>query len=438
MNIEIVTVGDELVLGFTADANAPYLARELAAVGVAVTRHTSCPDDAAVIADVVGTALDRTGAVITTGGLGPTADDMTKPAIAAIFGRPMVRDESVVERLEATWRARGRSMPLPESNYAQAMVPEGAELLPNHHGTAPGILLADPAGPWVAMLPGVPREMREMFRDALLPRIRTMSASSDHVIRSATLRTSGVPESALADRLAALELPSNTSLAYLPGVDGVDLRVTARGMPPAEADAALGRAISALRERVREWAYGDGDTDLAAVVLDACRARALRVAVAESCTGGLLGARITRVPGASDTFHGGLIAYDNRVKRQLLGVLDPDIVEHGAVSEPVALQMAKGIRVRLGTEIGIGITGVAGPGGGSPEKPVGTVWIALDVAEGRPPQPRPAGQDELVPFREARVFQFPGNRDEIRERAAQAGLDMLRRALDARLPVTER
>jgi nicotinamide-nucleotide amidase len=175
--------------------------------------------------------------------------------------------------------------------------------------------------------------------------------------------------------------------------------------------------------------YAEDGTPLAAVVLDECRRHNVRIAVAESCTGGLLGARITSVPGASDVFHGGLISYDNRVKRQLLGVLDDDLNTVGAVSEPVALQMAKGIRVRLGTEIGIGITGVAGPDGGTPDKPVGTVWIAVDLSEGRPPIPRPEGYPPLEPTRWARLFHFIGDRDEVRHRASQAALDMVRRGL---------
>jgi nicotinamide-nucleotide amidase len=173
--------------------------------------------------------------------------------------------------------------------------------------------------------------------------------------------------------------------------------------------------------------YGEGDVSLAAAVIDMCRDAAMRIAVAESCTGGMLGSHLTDVPGASDVFHGGLIAYDNRVKRQLLGVLDSDLAEHGAVSEPVALQMAKGIRVRLGTEIAVSVTGIAGPDGGTSEKPVGTVWIAVDVSEGRPPIDRPDGYPPITPYAKARLFHFAGNRDEIRYRAAQAALDMIRR-----------
>lgn len=439
MHVEIVAIGDELLLGLTADTNSAWLARELASNGVVVDRVTTCGDDEVVILDTLRQSLFRTGAVITTGGLGPTSDDVTREAVAATFNRSLARDERVVAHLESVWKARGRSGTLPESNLRQALVPDGATVLHNAHGTAPGLIVEDAAAHWVAVLPGVPREMRGMFHDELLPRIleRAQSESEQTVVRSATLRTTGIAESALADRLASASVAhEGVSLAYIPTVAGVDLRLTARDLTARDADRVLRDGITALRDRVGDFAYAEGDTDLADVVLQMSRERAMRIAVAESCTGGLLGARITRIAGSSDVFHGGIISYDNRVKRQLLGVVDSDIVEHGAVSEPVARQMAKGTRIRLGTEIGVGITGVAGPGGGSEQKPVGTVWIALDVAEGRPPVPRPEGQPPLVPFSEARVFHFGGDRDEIRQRAAQAALDMIRRALDSQLPLS--
>lgn len=430
MNVEIVTVGDELLLGFTVDTNAAFLARSLAAMGVIVVRHSTCGDERDAIVQTVRDALNRTGAVITTGGLGPTADDMTTASVAAVFGRDLVRNEGVVRRIEERWRSLKRPGPIPESNFVQAMLPMGAHILHNSHGTAPGVWLEDARGRWVATLPGVPREMRAMFTEALAPRIAERRQGTETVVRSLTVRTTGLAESAAADRLrdVAGEL-GDLSLAYLPGIEGLDLRLTSRGLPADLADAALARGARLVRERLADYVYAEGQTSLAAVVLEACRADALRIAVAESCTGGLLGARITDVPGASDVFHGGLIAYDNRVKRQLLGVMESDLIEYGAVSEPVAAQMAKGIRVRLGTEIGVSITGIAGPDGGTPEKPVGTVWIGLDIAEGRPPIPRPEGRPPIAPLTRARVFQLIGDRDEIRQRAVQAALEMIRRTV---------
>lgn len=433
MNVEIITIGDELLLGFTLDTNSGFLGRELANIGVTVLRRASCGDDIDEIVSTVNEALQRTGAVITTGGLGPTADDMTVEAVAKLFGRTMQRDDSIAQWLEQRWETYRRKGPMPESNYKQALIPAGAEIIANPIGSAPGVLLTDNAGRWVATLPGVPRETRAMFTESLRPRIVAQLAAlagDATVIRSATLRTIGVGESAIADSLGELGNGVNgMTLAFLPGISGVDLRLTSRGRNSADADKALADGARILRDRLGDAVYGEGDDTLASVVLELCREARIRIAVAESCTGGLLGAQITDVPGASDVFHGGLISYDNRVKRQLLGVLDTDLAEHGAVSEKVALQMARGIRVRLGTELAVSITGIAGPAGGTPEKPVGTVWIAVDVSEGRPPVERPDGYPPITPTARARVFHFAGNRDEIRYRAAQAALDMIRRTV---------
>lgn len=414
MDIELLTVGDELLLGLTIDTNGAWLARELAADGVRVARRTSVGDDEGRIADAVRGALDRTGALITTGGLGPTADDLTVPTVAALFGRELVLDAAQWERLRQLWRERGRPGELPESNRKQVMIPAGARILENRHGTAPGIFLEDARGRWVAMLPGVPREMRGLFNEELRPLVRQRLGGATAVVRSRTVRTTGVAESQLPAILGdAARGTDGMSLAYLPGPEGVDLRLTIDGAPPEDAERRLSAGASLLAERVGKYVYGEESTDLAEVVLAACRARGLRLAVAESCTGGLLGARVTAVPGASDTFMGGIIAYDNAVKQAQLGVAAETLAVHGAVSESVAREMAAGVRVRLGTAIGVGITGVAGPDGGTPEKPVGLVWIAVDVSG------------------DARTFgaRLIGDRAEIRYRATQAALDMIRRAL---------
>lgn len=435
MKIEIVTIGDELLLGFTLDSNAAHLARELAALGVEVVRHTTCGDMPDQIESAVRDALHRTGAVITTGGLGPTVDDRTRDAVAGLFGRALRLDEPILAALRERWRARGLPGELPESNRTQAMIPDGARILPNSRGTAPGLVLEDGAGRWVAMMPGVPHEMRGMLADGLLSFVaeRARGAGSTAVVASHTVRTTGFAESLLADRLGDLGGGfDGLELAYLPGADGVDLRLTSRHLGKSDAADALARGAARLRERVH--AYAEGETDLAAVVLAECRSAMLRLAVAESCTGGMLGARLTAVPGASDVFHGGVIAYDDRVKRQLLGVTDDDLRAHGAVSEPVARQMARGIRLRLGTEMGISITGVAGPGGASQDKPVGTIWVALDVAEGRPAIGRPEGVPPLIPEQRARVFHLSGDRQEIRWRATQAALDMVRHTIQELKP----
>jgi nicotinamide-nucleotide amidase len=414
MRVEIVTIGDELLLGFTVDTNAAYMARELANVGVEIVRRATCGDEPEAIAEAVGDALKRTGAVITTGGLGPTSDDRTKESIAALFGRGMRLDEEILQRLEERWATRFKQ-PLPAPNRQQAMIPEGAEVLTNRHGSAPGIWLEDDAGRWVAMLPGVPREMRGMLGDELIPRLTTRIGAAA-VVRSATLRTTGIAESLLAEQLGDVARGvDGLPLAYLPGHDGVDLRLTARGLPADAAERALDTGIAALRQKTGRFAYATGSEDLAEVVLDLCRARGLTIATGESCTGGMLGERLTAIPGSSDVVVGGVIAYSNEIKTALLGVDADLIATHGAVSEPVARAMAEGARDRLGASIGVGITGIAGPGGATPGKPVGTVDLAIAG-------PWPT---------EARRVQLIGDREEIRYRASQGALNMIRLRLDS-------
>jgi nicotinamide-nucleotide amidase len=409
--LELITIGDELLLGYTVDTNAAHLARELAAVGVSIVRRATVGDNAADIVTCVRDALDRTGAVITTGGLGPTADDLTRPAIAELFGRELVPDEARWEALRALWKERARGE-IPLANRSQIMIPRGATVLDNRHGTAPGLWLEDERGRWCAMLPGVPREMRGMLVDVLLPRLTMRLDGADGVVRSRTLRTTGVAESKLPELLGPHTRSVNgLPLSYLPGQEGVDLRVTARGLSAADADAALSAAIDELRARVARYAYAEGQTDLASVVLDLCAERGLHIAVAESCTGGLLGARLTAVPGSSAVVTGGVIAYSNAVKERMLGVATDTLQRDGAVSESVAVEMAVGARRTTGAEVGISLTGVAGPGGGTAEKPVGLVWIAVDVAG----TVRTHGS------------RFVGDRAEIRFRATQAALDLVRR-----------
>ena len=411
--IEVVTIGDELLLGFTIDTNAAHLARELSSIGVHIVRRSTVGDDAVQIASAVRDALARTGAVITTGGLGPTSDDLTKPAIASLFGRGMRVDEEHLAWMEERWRKRF-NRPLPATNRLQAMVPEDATKLENRHGSAPGIWLEDERGRWVAMLPGVPREMRGMLADTLLPLLRDRETART-VVRSLTLRTTGVAESLLADQIEAGAGTLGVSLAYLPSIAGVDLRLTIRDVPLFDATTALERAAARLRACVGASIYGENDADLAAVVLELCRARGFTIGVGESCTGGLLGARLTAIAGSSDVVRGGIIAYHNDVKVAALGVHVDTLREHGAVSEAVVREMASGARRAARSDIGLAITGVAGPGGGTAEKPVGLVWVAVDVAGD-------------VATRELRLW---GDRDEIRHRAAQWTLELLRHRLTA-------
>jgi nicotinamide-nucleotide amidase len=369
-------------------------------------------DRADDIRQAVSDALARTGAVLTTGGLGPTRDDVTKRAVADLFDAPLEFNEgiwaSLVERF-----ARLERKPV-ESNRSQADVPRGATILPNRWGTAPGLWLEGPHG-LVIMLPGVPLEMRRLLEHEVLPRLAQRGGQS--VIRSLQVRTSGIPESSLAEKIGDIESEiAPLSLAYLPGLDGVDLRLSAWGLPAAEADGRLRAAADLLRTRAGAHFYGEGDTDLAALVLEQARARKMKLSVAESCTGGLIGSRLTEIPGSSDVFVGGVIAYDNHIKVDLLGVAQALLDEHGAVSEATARAMAEGACTALSADASVSVTGIAGPTGGTPEKPVGTVWIACAV------------KGKIEAYRSL----FPGTRHEIRARAAQAGLFRLFRALQLR------
>jgi nicotinamide-nucleotide amidase len=284
-------------------------------------------------------------------------------------------------------------------------------VLRNRWGTAPGLWIASSRG-LVIMLPGVPREMRMLLEHEVLPRLA--ERTGNRVVRSRIVRTTAIPESTLADRLGDIEQAvAPATLAYLPGLEGVDLRLTAWGLSSDEADGLLERAAAEISRRAGEHVYAVGETSLASEVVACLRARGARAAVAESCTGGLLGGRFTDVPGSSDVFDGGVIAYANGVKVRELGVADALLQEHGAVSEAAAIAMAEGVRQRFGTTYGIGITGIAGPGGGTPEKPVGLVWFGV------------SGPDGTTAHRSM----FPGSREEIRARAVQTALYLLFRRL---------
>lgn len=410
MKLEVVTIGSELLLGQVVDTNAAELGRALAAAGAEVVRHLSVADRPEAIRAAVAESLARTGFVITTGGLGPTRDDMTKLEVAAIFGKPLRLDETVLRALEERFRRLGRAMP--PSNRSQAEVPEGAIVLPNPRGTAPGLWVEDARGRVVVMLPGVPSEMRGLLAEEVVPRLSQREKGT--VVRSRTVRTTGIAESALAERVGAIEDDiAPLTLAYLPSPDGVDLRVTAWGLREAEADQKLAAVAAVLRERAGDHSYAEDRGDLAAVVLEQLRARQARLVVAESCTGGLLGARITAVPGASDVFIGGVVAYDNVVKSGMLDVRPELLERHGAVSEEVVSAMAEGVQRQFAVDAALAITGIAGPSGGTADKPVGTVWMAARLGT------------------EARALKriFPGDRGEIRARAAQGALDLLRRLI---------
>ncbi|MEX2466926.1 MAG: competence/damage-inducible protein A [Gemmatimonadota bacterium] len=411
----IVAVGDELLFGETVDTNSAWLGREMTGLGVLVTRCYTIADSVEEIQDAVAAAARVADLVLITGGLGPTRDDLTRDAVADLYGRPLREDPDLLSALEARFAARGYDR-LPEPNRTQACVPEGARVLTNRHGTAPGLALEE-RGVLVVLLPGVPREMRGIVGEELLPLLRERYADRLASIRHRVLRTAGVAESRLSE-LVDDALPADlgpVSIAFLPDALGVDLRLTVRGSAGADAAASLDQVEALLAPVVEPWRFEADSGDLAEAVIDALRSRGATLGVGESCTGGLLGYRITRIAGVSDVLLGGVVAYANAAKQDLLGVPEEEIERHGAVSEEVARRLAEGARRVFGADVGIGITGIAGPGGGSAEKPVGTVWTAV------------AFEDDLVTSHSL----FSGDREGIQVRAAQHALRLLHDRLRA-------
>ncbi len=415
----VVAVGNELLSGRSVDTNTTFLGRALAGLGAPVGRGLTVPDEPEAIRGAVSDALGQADVVVVTGGLGPTEDDRTREAVAGLLGRPLRTDEAYLHGLQERFRAAGLGE-LPATNRSQADVPEGATVLPNPHGTAPGLLMETDEGRLVALLPGIPREMEAIVRESLLAELRARLGARLTPVLHRTLRTTGLAESELAQR-AEHVLPEDrggVEVAFLPHTTGVDVRLTARvGGPETGGEEAalarLERIEGALRPVVEGHRYTTGEEDLVEIVGDLLRRSGRTLSVAESCTGGMLGSRLTRYAGASDFFVGGVIAYDDRPKRELLGVPEELILAEGAVSEAVAREMALGAADRLGSDCAVSITGIAGPGGGSEEKPVGTVCFAAVVD----------GEASV----ERRVF--PGRREDVRERSAQAALELLRRRL---------
>lgn len=411
MNIELLTIGNELLLGFTIDTNAAEFGQRVAEAGFHLVRHTTVDDQPAQIQTALQEAMARSPVVVTTGGLGPTRDDRTRAAIAGTLGMELEFDQAVWDDIVARYQGR-RS--LPASNRAQAMVPRGGEVLRNRWGTAPGLWLPHPEGV-VVMLPGVPHEMRNLLRHEVLPRLKQRFGSEpSRVVRSRTLRTAGIGESALAEQVGDIEAELEPlSLAWLPQTGSVDLRLTAWEVPAEEADILLERGVEKLRERLGRWYYGEEQAELAGVLLAQLAESGLSLAVAESCTGGMLGERLTSIPGSSRSFLGGVISYANRVKRDLLGVSESVLLNHGAVSSETAAAMARGVSESTGSDLAISITGIAGPEGGSEKKPVGTVWFGFLVHQ------RIVTEQAI----------FVGERDEIRHRAVVHAMMRLRQKL---------
>ncbi len=378
----LLTVGDEILLGQIVNTNAAWLGDQLARVGVDLRRSETVGD---AVGDIAA-ALDRATAdgarvLVVTGGLGPTHDDVTKEAVARAFGRALHPRPDLLARIEQRYTARQRAVP--PLAHVMAEVPEGFDVLDNPKGTAPGLWgerTVDGLDQVIVVMPGVPHEMEAITDAHVVPRLLDLQ---DGVVLSRTLLTVGRGESDIAAHLGDLSgtLRNGLSLAYLPSLGTVRLRVTARGADRETAQAEMDRATDAIRGALGDLVFGEGQTTLEAVVNDLLAARGLTLATAESCTGGAVAARFTSVPGASRVFRGAIVAYDNLVKERLLGVTSAALAAHGAVSEEVARQMAEAARARLDAHIGVATTGIAGPTGGTPDKPVGTVWIAYADGE---------------------------------------------------------
>lgn len=379
MQAEIITIGDELLIGQVVDTNSAWLGSTLGDDGIKVIQITSVQDHAAQIVQAVNDALSRADIVLMTGGLGPTKDDITKKTLAEMFGMKLVRNEQVYDMVGKQLALRG--IAFTELNQGQALVPDGCTVLPNRNGTAPGMWF-ERDGKVLISMPGVPFEMKALVKDEVLPRLRKHFALDANVHR--TIITFGLAESILADTIASWEeaLPPYLHLAYLPSALCIRLRLSAYEIDRQKAEQEIESQIGKLSKVIPHYIIGSEDDSLESVTGALLKTRGETLATAESCTGGNIAHRFTAMPGASEYFKGGVVAYSNEVKMALLGV-DPESLNHyGAVSQSVAEQMAEGVRRATGATYGISTTGIAGPTGGTPEKPVGTVWMAVATPNG--------------------------------------------------------
>ena len=415
MNAEILSVGTELLLGRTVNTDAAEVAQALADIGVNVLYQSTVGDNPGRLEEAVRQALSRSGLLVTTGGLGPTGDDLTKETIARAAGATLALDEGSLRRIEEYFAGR----PWGESQKKQAMLPEGCTVLPNDIGTAPGCLFETAGGRLVAMLPGPPSELRPMLRRYLIP---ALARRGQAAIVSREIHVFGLGEGAAAERIADLTEGANPTAATYAKENEMFVRVTARAATEDEARALCAPLVEEICRRFGAVVYSVDVDGLEQVVVQALRERGLTLATAESCTGGLLAKRITDVPGASEVFETGLVTYANAAKTRLLGVPEELLCSCGAVSEPVARAMAEGVRARSGSALGVGVTGIAGPGGGTPEKPVGLVYLALSDGERTWVRCMPGGPRSR-------------GRGSVRNAAASTALDMVRRYL-AGLPPT--
>jgi nicotinamide-nucleotide amidase len=407
MDAEIIAVGSELLTPLHQDTNSLYITEKLNGLGIEVRFKTVVGDRREDLSAALRVALARSPLVIVTGGLGPTEDDLTRESVAEVLARPLREIPELRQRLQERFARWGRAMA--ENNLRQALVPEGADWLENKNGTAPGIWI-EPEGHIVLLLPGPPREVQPMFDAACLPRLARLGTGSR--INTRVYKIAMLAESEVDQRVAPIykEYPDvATTILAAPGA--IEIHLRARAASDEEAEARLASLGDKIETTLGDHVFSNHGESLEEVVGMYLVMRQKTVAVAESCTGGLLAERLTRIPGSSGYFLGGAVCYSNDLKTKLAGVTPALLETHGAVSKPVARALAEGIRARAGAAIGVGITGIAGPGGGTPEKPVGLVFVALADERGT-----------LI-----REFRFPGSRERIRHWASQVALEMIRR-----------
>ncbi|WP_017731761.1 competence/damage-inducible protein A [Nafulsella turpanensis] len=375
---EILTIGDELLYGQITDTNAQWMSEKLSEAGIRVVRRTTVGDEEEAILHAFEEAESRADILLITGGLGPTADDLTKPLLSKYFNSPLKVHEDALENIRKIFARRG--LELTERNRQQAALPESCRYIPNHHGTAPGMWFDKEGKVFVAM-PGVPHEMKHMMEFEIIPLL--IRQFNPPAIFHRMVRTSGIGESWLAEHIQEWEeaLPPNMKLAYLPGLGEVKLRITAFGEHMEGLQRNVDEEFHKLMPLIEQWVYGEGDDTLAKAVGQLLQKEGKKVAAAESCTSGFVGYTLTSVPGSSFYFNGSVVAYQNEIKESILGVKKETLEQYGAVSEQTAREMAEGARKVLKADYGLSTTGVAGPGGGSAEKPVGLVWIAVSNGE---------------------------------------------------------
>jgi competence/damage-inducible protein CinA-like protein len=408
LSAEIIAIGSELLSPRFMDTNSLYLTEQLNAAGIPVTMKTIVGDDENYLEHAVRGSLARTPILITIGGLGPTEDDVTRKVVARVLQRQLVLNDEIVARLQRRFKARGVDMPA--NNARQALIPTGSDILENNHGTAPGLWISSERN-HVILLPGPPSELKPMFEASCLPRLLQMSGGA---LARLVFRTACLPESTLDARIAPIYTKFRnieTTLLAKPGQ--VDVRLTARGKNKDEADKIVRELGDLLDHELDEFIFARSEESLEEIVGMYLVMKQATISVAESCTGGMVAERLTSVAGSSRYFMSGVVCYSNESKMELAGIPPLLIEMQGAVSAEVARGLAEGIRERAGTTIGVGITGIAGPTGGSAEKPVGTVHIAVATACGT----------------EHRQFLYPGDRERVRWQASQAALDMVRREL---------